>query len=148
MNDTAARRDPHPELHTPPPDLDLEAKIARAEQAVIERDERIRLRASLIVHRTQQGMLRHAGIGVAAAAGGLLLTWLLGRHGTTPRPEPVQVAAREAGLSLAGLLPIVWHFMPRKVRTHVTPGMASTLLALLTPLLSWALDRRRQPARR
>lgn len=147
-NDEPARRDPHPELGSPSTDLDLEAKISLAEQAVIARDERIRRRGALIVHRVQGSVLKHAGAGVAAVAGGLLLTWLLGRRGAGhARPVPPEGLAREAGFSLAGLLPLVWPFMPRKVRRTVTPGMASTMLAVVTPLLSWALGRRRRPSR-
>jgi hypothetical protein len=147
--DEPTRRDPHPELQSPSTDLDLEAKISLAEQAVIARDERIRRRGALIVHRVQDSVLKHAGAGVAAVAGGLLLTWLLGRRGggRPARPEPAEGLAREAGFSLAGLLPLVWPLIPRKVRRGVTPGMASTMLALVTPVLSWALGRRRRPSR-
>ena len=148
MNPDAAtaRRESHTTAASPSRVLDLDARIALAEQAVIARDERIRLRGAVIVDRVQNGVLRHAGVGVAAVAGGLLLTWLFGRQGADrSRPGPWAGAAREAGFSLAGLLPLVWPFMPRKVRKHVTPGMASTLLAFAAPLLSWVLGSRRRP---
>ncbi|HEX4508663.1 MAG TPA: hypothetical protein VH328_01225 [Burkholderiaceae bacterium] len=145
MSDMPKRRDAHPELMAPSTDLDLEARIALAEQAVIERDERIRARAGLIMHRAQHGLLKHTGWGLGAAVGGLALTWFLshraGRSGHHARPDPMESVAREAGFSLAGLLPLIWPFLPGKVKKHVTPGMVSTLMAVATPLLSWALGR-------
>ena len=47
MDDKA--RNPHPEVRAPVVDLDLDAQIARAEAAVIARDERIRRRAGYVV---------------------------------------------------------------------------------------------------
>lgn len=149
MSDNPKRRDAHPELMAPSMDLDLEARIALAEQAVIERDERIRARTGVIVHRVQHGLLKHTGVGLAAAVGGLALTWFLShRNGRRVPPDPIETVAREAGFSLAGLLPLVWPFMPRKVRRHVTPGMASTLLAVVMPLVSLALGRGLRRSRR
>jgi hypothetical protein len=144
-DDMAQRNAPRPGRPLQLIDLDLDARIARAEQAVIERDERIRQRSALIFHRVQHGVVRHAGLGVAAAAGGALLAWLLGRTDPGSRgPDPWSDTARGAGFSLAGLLPLVWPFMPRKVRRHVSPGTASTFLAVVMPLVTWALGRRRR----
>ena len=130
----------------------LQARIALAEQAVIARDERIRGRARDIADRLQGSALRNAGVGAAAGAGALLLSWLLGRrHGPAPaaRPEArAEECAREAGLSLAGLLPLVWPFMPRKVRASVTPGLASAVLAILAPLAGRLFGRRAASRRR
>jgi hypothetical protein len=143
-------RNPHPEARSPIADLDLEARIVLAEQAVIARDDRIRRRSRMIVHRVEHGVLRHAGSGIAVAAGTVVLSWLLGRR--TPRapgpaPTPAEGLARDAGFSLASLLPLVWPLMPQALRRRVTPAMASTAIAFASPWVA-RLFRRRRPAPR
>ena len=146
------QRNPHPEARSPIADLDLEAQIVLAEQAVIARDERIRRRSRMIVRRVHDGALRHAGSGIAVAAGTIVLTWLVGRR--FPRtaapaapPSEAEGIARDAGFSLASLLPLVWPMMPRNVRRHVTPTMASTAIAFAAPLVG-RLFRRTRPTPR
>ena len=84
-------RNPYPEARSPIAVLDLEARIVLAEQAVIARDERIRRRSRMIVHRVQDGVLRHAGSGIVVAAGTVVLSWLLGRR---PRASRATQASR------------------------------------------------------
>jgi len=142
------RRNPHPEARSPIADLDLEAQIVLAEQAVIARDDRIRRRSSMIVRRVQHGVLRHAGSGIAVAAGTVILSWLLGRRAprppAPPPPTEAEGIARDAGFSLASLLPLVWPLMPHSVRRRVTPAMASTAIAFAAPLFA-RLFRRKRP---
>jgi hypothetical protein len=144
------RKNPHPEAASPIADVDLEAQIVLAEQAVIARDERIRRRGRMIVRRVHDSTVRHAGSGIAVAAGTLVLTWLVGRRfprAPAPPPSEAEGIARDAGFSLASLLPLVWPMMPRQVRRHVTPTMASTAIAFTAPLIG-RIFRRSRPARR
>jgi hypothetical protein len=130
-------------------ELDLDTQIALAEQAVIEREARIRRRTRTIVTRVENGALRHAGSGIFVAAGTVVLAWLLGRRAPAPRRRPSEAEgiARDTGFSLATLLPIIWPLMPRAVSARVTPAMASTALAFASPLFA-RLFRRRRRARR
>jgi uncharacterized iron-regulated membrane protein len=120
---------------------------------VIARDDRIRRRSRALVKRVQRGVVRHAGSGLAVAAGAGLVTWWLGRRrpGEPPAPPPAPPSesehiAREAGLSIASLLPLVWPYMPKALRRSVTPGTASTVLAMVAPLAARLFRRRRRPA--
>jgi hypothetical protein len=50
-------------------------------------------------------------------------------------------------LSIASLVPLVWPLLPRAWRRLVTPGMASTGLAIVAPLVARLFRRRgRRPA--
>ncbi|MET0382534.1 MAG: hypothetical protein ABW032_03840 [Burkholderiaceae bacterium] len=128
------------------PDLDLDMQIALAEQAVIERDERIRRRADTVVRRVKSNVLRHTGGGLLAGAATVLLAWWFkrrgaaaappGRHPAAGAPSEGEHLARDAGLSLAGLLPLIWPFMPHAVRRSVTPGTVGSVLAFISPLIS------------
>jgi hypothetical protein len=141
-------RNPHPETRSPIADLDLEAQIVLAERAVIARDDRIRRRSRMIVRRVRHGVVRHAGSGAAVAVGTVLLSWLIGRRvpRAPPPPPPTEAEglARDAGFSLASLLPLVWPLMPEGVRRRVTPTMASTAIAFAAPLFGRLFRRRRE----
>jgi hypothetical protein len=152
---TESKRNPHPETSAPVTDRDLEAQIVAAEAAVIRRDERIRRRAHSLVHRTRREIVRHAGSGLAVAAGAGLVTWWLGRrhpHQPAPNAPPPDKPTigehfvREAGLSIASLLPLLWPYLPRNVRRTVTPGTASSVLAVVAPLFARLFRRRRRAA--
>ncbi len=140
---------PRPEARSPTAHLDLDEQILLAEQAVIVRDERIRRRTDAVVHRVKHGALKHAGGGAVIAVASLALTWWLNRRrGPAPAAAPAagpsegEEIAREAGLSIAGLLPLIWPMMPRQIRRSVTPGTAGTLLAFVTPLVARLFRRR------
>ena len=146
MAETVHRRTP--ESGAPLPEPDLDAQIARAEQAVIARDQRIARRTGALVARVRHDAVRHAGGGLALGLGTVALTWWLKRlsRRNAPAPEPTAAAPqeapptfehlfRDAGITLAGLLPVVWPMLPRAWRRHVTPGTASTLLTFIAPLL-------------
>jgi len=149
----APPRDRNPETTAPIMDLDLETRIIEAELAIMAREARIRVRSHQIKARAQRTLLRHAGSGAAIAAGAGIVAWLVRRrHPSAPPPPPPPEAterehfAREAGLSIASLLPLIWPYLPRKVRKTVTPGTASTVLAMAAPLLARLFRRRRAPA--
>ena len=139
----------------PPPQLSLDEQIALAEQAVIARDLRIRRRADALVHRVKREAVKHAGGGLLLGIGTVALTWWLNRL-SRRNASPQQAAAapqdpphtfehlfRDAGLTLASLLPMLWPMLPRAWRRIVTPGTASTVLTFLAPLLG-RLFRRKQ----
>ncbi len=142
------------------PLLTLDEQIALAEAAVIRRDERIRKRTDALVRRVKSNTLRHAGGGLVIGIAGVALAWWLNRRkGPASAPAPEAAAApagehstgehlaREAGLSLAALLPLIWPYMPHSVRKTVTPGTASTLLGFVSPWIA-RLFRRRPAAPR
>ncbi len=153
MADAATKR--YPENGAPILQLDLEAQIARAEQAVIARDRRVVERSRAIVGRVKHEAVRHAGGGLLMGVGTVFLTWwinrLVRRH--TPPAEPAAAPAaaeghtfehlfRDAAVTLAGLLPLLWPMLPRAWRRTVTPGTASTLLTFIAPLLGKLFSRK------
>jgi uncharacterized protein YjeT (DUF2065 family) len=136
--------------------MSLDEQIALAEMQVIARDARIRRRTDLLVRRVRREAIRHAGGGALLGLGAVALTWWLNRL-SRRNAEPAESAAtaqeqpshtfehlfRDAGITLAGLLPMLWPMLPRHWRRMVTPGTASTLLTFIAPLLG-RLFRRRQ----
>lgn len=159
MTDAATHRK-YPEMSAPIIELDLEAEIARAEQAVIARDLRIRRRAHDVVHRVKHEAVRHAGGGLALGIGTIALTWWLNRlsrrHAATHEPAKAPEAEshstfenlfRDVGIMLASLLPMLWPMLPRPWRRTVTPGTAGTLLTYIAPMLGKLFRRKPRPAR-
>jgi hypothetical protein len=157
MADVPRKR--YPENSAPIVKLDLEAEIARAEQAVIARDARIRRRTDLLVRRVRHEAIKHAGGGALLGLGTIALTWWLNRVARRNAPPPEAAAApqepphtfehlfRDAGITLAGLLPLLWPMLPRAWRRSVAPGTASTVLTFIAPLLGRLFRRRTTPAR-
>ncbi len=152
MADTKPRN-PHPETRAPAADLDLEAQIVLAEQAVIARDRRIRHNSRALTQRIKRSALKNAGGGALLGLATVGLTWWLNRRrGPAPAraaaaPEPdapstYEHLLRDAALTLGGLLPALWPLLPRHLRRHVTPGTASTLLTFLAPLIGRLFRRR------
>ena len=146
-----------PRLPPPLPELSLDEQIVLAERAVILRDARIRRRTGALVARVKRDALRHAGGGLLLGIGTVALTWWLNRLARRHPPAPEPAAApveeppstfehlfRDAGITLAGLLPVLWPMLPRAWRRVVTPGTASTLLTFIAPLLG-RLFRRKPP---
>jgi hypothetical protein len=140
---------------------DLDARIALAEFAVIQRDERIRRRAGSLATRVKADVARHAGTTVAVGAGLAVFVWWLRRgrraHGDEavppapamgpPEPGWWEILARELGLSLTSVLPLLWPYVPRAVRRVVNPQTAGAVLSFLAPLAARVFRRRpRRPA--
>ena len=137
-----------PRLPPPVPELSLDEQIALAELAVIHRDARIRHRTDVLFRRVKHDALKHAGGGLLLGVGTVALTWWLNRLGRKNAPPPGPAAGpapeppstfehlfRDAGLTLAGLLPLVWPMLPRAWRRLVSQGTASTVLTFIAPLL-------------
>jgi hypothetical protein len=156
MNTSMATRNPHPETSAPITDLDLEAQIVLAERAVLARDARIRRRTGALVARVKHGALRHAGGGLLLGLGTLALTWWLRRRNppadaapaaAPSPPSETESVLRDAGLSIAGLLPLIWPLLPRSFRRTVTPGTAGTVLTFVSPLIARLFRRKpKEPA--
>ena len=161
MTDAVSKR--YPENSAPILQLDLEAQIARAEQAVIDRDLRIARRTGALVARVKHDAIRHAGGGALLGVGTIALTWWLNRlanrrashvppsaHASAQMPpegsHTFEHLFRDVGITLAGLLPVFWPMLPRAWRRRVTPGMASTLLTFIAPLLGRLLRRKARQA--
>ncbi len=145
-----------PRLPPPVVELDLDEQIALAEQAVIARDARIRRRTDALVVRVKREAVKHAGGGLLLGVGTVALAWWLNRRNAPPpaaaaapgpeAPSTFEHLFRDAGLTLAGLLPVLWPMLPRAWRRSVTPGTASTLLTFIAPLLGRLLRRKTRQA--
>ena len=148
-----------PRLSPPEAGMSLDEQIALAEMQVIARDARIRRRADLLVRRVKHEAIRHAGGGALLGLGTIALTWWLNRLARRNAPSPAPAAApqepphtfehlfRDAGITLAGLLPLLWPMLPRGWRRIVTPGTASTVLTFIAPLLGRLFRRKPGEAR-
>ena len=137
-----------PRLPPPVVELSLDEQIALAEQQVIVRDARIRHRSDVLFRRVKHETIKHAGGGALLGLAAVALTWWLNRSSRRNAPPAAPAAApqgeppstfehlfRDAGITLAGLLPMLWPMLPRTWRRAVSPGTASTLLTFLAPLL-------------
>ena len=155
----SAHKKKYPEMSAPIIKLDLEAEIARAEQAVVARDLRIRRRAVSVAHRVKREAVRHAGGGLLLGIGTIALTWWLNRlsHRNAPPAQPGAAADaephstfehlfRDVGIMLASLLPILWPMLPRGWRRSVTPGTAGTLVTFMAPMVGKLFRRKPRQA--
>ncbi len=148
-----------PRLLPPVVELSLDEQIALAELQVIARDARIRRRTDALVQRVKHDAIRHAGGGALIGLVTVGLTWWLNRQSrkhAAAQPQPAAARAepphtfehlfRDASITLAGLLPMLWPMLPRAWRRVVTPGTASTVLTFLAPLLGRLFRRRQRQA--
>ena len=137
-----------PRLPPPVVETSLDEQIALAERQVIVRDARIRHRTDVLFRRVKHETIKHAGGGALLGLAAVALTWWLNRSSRRNAPPAAPAAApqeepsstfehlfRDAGITLAGLLPVLWPMLPRAWRRVVSPGTASTVLTFLAPLL-------------
>ena len=133
--------------------MSLDDQIALAEQAVIARDLRIRRRTDALVRHVKRETLKHAGGGLLLGALTVGLAWWFKR--STRKDAPPQAAAapqeeshsfehlfRDASITIASLLPMLWPMLPRTWRRVVSPSTASTLLTFLAPIVGKLFRRR------
>lgn len=138
-------------------ELDLDARILRAEHRLIAREERLRQGIDALGQRVRQSVRpwRHALPAVAAALGmsalvALGLRWQ--RRGAlwhkaakaTPSPDAA-ATAYDGGIPWVRLLALGWPMLPAAWRSKLSPATASTLVALGLPTIEWLL-RGRRPA--
>ncbi len=147
-----------PRLPPPVELLTLDEQIALAEMQVIARDARIRRRTDALVSRAKHAALKQAGGGLLLGVGTVALTWWLNRlsrknsppappAGPSAEPPPTfEHLFRDAGITLAGLLPMFWPMLPRAWRRTITPGTAGTLLTFLAPMLGRLFRRKSRQA--
>ena len=147
-----------PRLPPPVVELSLDEQIALAERQVIVRDARIRHRTDVLFRRVKHETIKHAGGGALLGIATVAITWWFNRLARKNAPPPQAAAApqpeppstfehlfRDAGFTLAGLLPLVWPMLPRAWRRMVTPGTASTVLTFIAPLLGKLFRRKPRP---
>ena len=126
------RRDRHPEISAPILDLNLEAQIARAEQAIIDREERLGGGARRIVETLRAK--RGAAARWAAIAGGAAALGAVGYAGyrawrgrlSAPAPDTRRPASKAAGFAaeLAAFARLATHWA---LKLHREQGVAGTL---------------------
>jgi apolipoprotein D and lipocalin family protein len=120
--------------------LDLDAQIDAAEQAVIDRDRRVRDRASGAVRQVRAHAGRSIAIGVGAVAGlFLLFRGTRRRHPGLARAglgaAAVAATGRRRPMMLTRLVAIVWPLLPLSLRQKVSP-QAMSLIGIGLPLLA------------
>lgn len=131
------------------PSIDpLDLRIARAEQELIDREQRVAQRARALgerlgeLTRPRNWLGAGAGLAVIAAVGGWLLRrWLPPVH----RPAPVANAAAGAAAPWLGLIAVAWPFLPGRWRKHMSPATATALAGVALPLVQALLKPRHEP---
>lgn len=113
----------------------LDARIAQAEQALIERDRRVRLYGRTLAAAVERRLERLRGPGLFSALAGLVLPG---------RSRERSGGAR--GLSWAALIALLWPWMPAAVRRRISAPTASLIVGMVAPALAW-LRPRREPVK-
>jgi apolipoprotein D and lipocalin family protein len=122
---------------------DLEAQIVHAEQAVIERDDRLLRQGNQVIARVSRGFKRYLGPGLLASAGAVLLAWMApSRHVPSATGQVGRAAAH--AVPWAMLVPVVWPLLPPTWRRRFSPATASALMGVAAPLLGALLPGRRE----
>ncbi len=134
-------RDPHPEVSAPIVDLSLEAQIARAEQAVVDRGARVRGDARRIVQtlRSKRGeAMRWAAIagaaGTAAAVGYAGYRAWRAKRGPEQRRRDAEEAAPTTSF-VAEVVAIARLATQWALRLHREQGVAGSLFGMLRDAL-------------
>lgn len=128
---------PHILRHHPPLDL----QIAAAENAVIQRDQRVQLRARQVADRLVAHWPVTIGLTLAAA-------FLLGRM-LAPRPHPVTAGPSPTRAALAPeapiwrVLPLLWALAPDHLRAKLPSGTVALLTNAVTTLFGGVKPRPR-----
>jgi hypothetical protein len=149
--DPKAPKDRHPELSAPILDLSLEARIARAEQAVIDRDARVRRDARSIVDtlRSKRGAaLRWAAIaGAGAAAAGIgyagYKAWRARKSAPADERRPAQppkATSFAAEIAVIARIATQW-----ALKLHREQGVSGSLFAMIRSAL-WPSSGAASPA--
>lgn len=135
---------PAPPRRTEVVTLDLDARILRAEQRLVAREESLRRRANELGARVreawQPGRLLWplTGAGLALVA----LKWLGRGRAPAPRAEAPPPRAREGGPHWVSLLGILWPLLPSSWRARVPPSVVNLATGVGLPLLETLLQRR------
>ncbi|MDQ2778961.1 MAG: lipocalin family protein, partial [Pseudomonadota bacterium] len=144
------------------PDLDLDTRIALAEQRVVARDlalrfelrslqsrARVAFKPSNLFHNAGKAM--GLGGGAVVAAGALLWLWRGRRPSLATGSSAAQGGERDEPIgsaslfSLASLVGLGWPLMPERVREWLSPGAARMLVSMGAPLLARLFGSRAAP---
>lgn len=133
---------------TEPPGLDLDAEIARVEQRLMAREQRLRSRAARFSAQVQRQwrprrLLIHAAGAVLGSAA--VLSLLRGRRHAAPPVSGPAAATPPAGFAWAPWLGLAWPLLPERWRRHVSPSMAASVLTLGVPVVLRLLGRKPRP---
>lgn len=111
----------------------LDARIALAEKAVIERDRRVQRGAHEVARRLRANW--PITLGLAFAAAFLLGRMVAPRRGNGARPASPLRASPGSDSPLWRTLPLLWPLLPKNLREKVPSGtvaLLSTIAATLT----------------
>jgi apolipoprotein D and lipocalin family protein len=126
---------------TTAPDIDLDIRIERAEQAVAERDRRVLLRGRELAARLGHAARHGVGGGLLTAIAGIVLAWVMPRRRRTVA-APASGAAVAPGVQWAALLPLLLPLLPPPWRRRVNPATVALAAAVGVPLLRTLLPQR------
>jgi apolipoprotein D and lipocalin family protein len=146
--------------HVPLGSRELEARIAEAERAVVERDERLRQRTHEVAERLRSQAGRGLLLGAAAGVGVWLGLRFLRRprrglpsalpaaqaHGAARVPgrrRPARLASRRPPLPWGRFITFAWPLMPRALRRRVDPRVV-TVLGFVLPALASLREARQE----
>jgi hypothetical protein len=117
---------------------DLDARILAAEHAVLVRDQRMRHEAVVFGDLLRTRVHSSARIAAAAAIVPFLLGWLMARNKRRAQPVSDRPRHRHSLVDApwAGLVPLVWPLLPERLRSRVSPGLASFLTGIGLPLIA------------
>lgn len=123
-------------------DDDLDSRIRQTEQRLIAREENLRRRLSAFGGRVKEFAQpkRLVAPALGAALAGTSLWWLLRGKSASGAATSVPSGAAEARprrseLPWVNMIAFVWPMLPAHWRSKVSPGTASTVVALGLPLV-------------
>ena len=124
--------------------IDLEARIAQAEQALVARDHRVQTQWQALTgaaaQAVEQGLQGRRSLGLlGTVARALLAWWLPGLRwlgAARPRAQPGS-ERRGRGLPWALLLPWLWPLMPGPVRRRLSAARVLLIAGVAAPVLAW-----------
>jgi len=133
----------------PEEDADLDTQIAQAEQRLIAREQRLRIRGAALGQRAQRAVAPSRWLG--PLLGGAAVLWTIGRLlGRRRTPVAVKGAslpspsAHSVGDAPWKALPaLAWLLLPLMWRTRMTQATAGRLISTGLPLAQRLLGRRR-----
>ena len=130
---------------------DLDSRILVAEHAVLVRDQRLRHEAGSFGHLLRERTRHSARIAAVAAVVPFLLGWMMARDRRRPRGDDDDVSryerARLSDAPWAGIVPLVWPLLPERLRSRMSPGLASFLTGIGLPLLARRAAKRAEKKR-
>ena len=122
----------------------LEQRILAAEQAVLERDLRLRRDGGVLLDRLRVQARRSGRIAAVGAILPFLLGWFMARSAPRSKQQRQEQVHHPslAEAPWAGLVPLLWPLMPASWRNRVSPGVASFLTGIGLPLIAQRLSKR------